>query len=59
MTTFGTIYLAVLLSASAACILWWMQKFLGADVVRIILTVVVVTAWLVVGYFTPMTMVIH
>ena len=52
MTTFGVIYLAVLISASACCILWWMLKVLSSDVVGVILTALVVVGWIVYGYLS-------
>jgi hypothetical protein len=50
MTTFGIVYLALLLSATVGCILWWLQRLLGAEAVRAILTVLLAVGWPVFGY---------
>ena len=50
LTPFGIVYLAVLISATAGCLLWLLQTVLSSDTVRAILTVLVVLGWLAFGY---------
>jgi hypothetical protein len=52
MTTFGVIYLAVLISLSMGCVLWWLRKVLSSDTVRLILTACTAGGWLIYGYLT-------
>jgi hypothetical protein len=52
MTTFGIVSLAVLIAATAGCVLWWLQEFLSSKLVRAVLTALVVLGWLAFAYLS-------